>query len=315
MTGPHIRNATLGDLPEVVDLLNTCDVDEHGQEDTTADDIQTQWGLEGFELGRDAWVVDGPAGLVAYAAAGDERRTGEIDGDLFVHPAWWDEGGASLGDRLAGLVERRAAAFAAERGYERGAVDIFCPAVNRKKRELLERHGYEVRRRFFRMDADLSEELRSFSPPDGIRIAPFHAGIEDEVFRATMTEAFEDYFRHSNETLDGWRQRLLGHPDFDETLWFLAWDGDEPAGASVTYDHGDLAWVQGLGVRRRWRRRGLGVALLSHTFAELKRRGQLHVSLGVDAEAEHNALGVYEKVGMKATQTHLLYEKVLAGTS
>ena len=39
--------------------------------------------------------------------------------------------------------------------------------------------------------------------------------------------------------------------------------------AVIAYDYGDLGWVQGLGVRRPWRRRGLGGAMLAHAFAAL----------------------------------------------
>ena len=46
----HIRPATRGDLPEVVDLLNACDVAEVGEPDTTADDVESDWGMEGFCL-------------------------------------------------------------------------------------------------------------------------------------------------------------------------------------------------------------------------------------------------------------------------
>jgi mycothiol synthase len=310
MNGPHIRHATLGDLPEVVDLLVACDVDEYGVPDTTAKDIANEWELPGFALPRDAWVAESADGLVGYAAAGDEKRTGELEGDLFVHPGGWDDG-ASLGDRLIGLVERRAAEIAAERGYDGARLDLFCPAVNRTKRELLERHGYVVRRRVFRMDADLSGDVPEVAPPEGIRITTFRAGTDDEVFRAAMDEAFEDHFRQSDEPKESWRHRLLGHPDFDESLWFVAREGDEVVGVSAAYDFGDTGWVKGLGVRRPWRRRGLAAALLSRTFVELKRRGQLRVGLGVDAEAEHDPLGVYQRAGMRVSQTHVLYEKPL----
>ena len=50
----HIRPATRGDLPEVVDLLNVCDVAEVGGPDTSADDVASDWGMKGFELACDA---------------------------------------------------------------------------------------------------------------------------------------------------------------------------------------------------------------------------------------------------------------------
>src|SRR5674476_1012061 len=66
----HIRPATRGDLPEVVDLLNACDVAEVGEPDTAADDVESDWGMEGFELARDAWVV---------VADDDPRVAGELE--------------------------------------------------------------------------------------------------------------------------------------------------------------------------------------------------------------------------------------------
>ena len=48
-----------------------------------------------------------------------------------------------------------------------------------------------------------------------------------------------------------------------------------------TPEHG---YVSSLGVRRPWRKRGLGLALLQHSFGEMKRRGMTRASLDVDAE-------------------------------
>ena len=137
--------------------------------------------------------------------------------------------------------------------------------------------------------------------------------VDERVMHDTMSEAFEDHLGHSEEPFDAWKARLLGHADFDPDLWFLAWDGDAAAGALIAYDHGDLGWVKGLGVRRPWRRRGLGGAMLTHAFAALAARGRLHVELGVDAEGETQPLRTYERSGMHVTFTYELYAKPLAG--
>ena len=52
-----------------------------------------------------------------------------------------------------------------------------------------------------------------------------------------------------------------------------------------------------LGVRRPWRKRGLGLALLLHSFSAFHRRGQRRVSLGVDAGSLTGALRLYERAG------------------
>jgi mycothiol synthase len=307
----RIRPATRGDAPEVVDLLNACDVAETGEPDSSLDDLQNDWSMEGFDPGRDAWVAESAAGgLVGYAYAGDQFRTGELEADLWVHPGHHEP---DLGGRFLGLVERRAAQLAVERGYPDPSLDVFCVAANRAKRDLLRRHGYALRRTVCRMTVDLSGGVPQLPAPEGLEIRPFRLEADERPLYETMNEAFEDHFRQSREPFDAWRARLLGHADFDPGLWLLAWDGDELAGALIAYDHGDLGWVKGLGVRRPWRRRGLGGALLSLVFAEFSRRGRLRVDLGVDAEGETALLHVYERAGMQASSAYELYFKRLDG--
>ena len=307
----HIRAATRGDLPEVVDLINACDVAEIGGPDTSAGDLESDWGMEGFELARDAWVaVADDESLVGYAYVGDQFRTGELEADLWVHPGHHE---SELPARLLGLAERRGRKLAAERGYEAPMLDIFCIGVNRAKRELLLQHGYALKRTVYRMAADLDDGVAALPVPAEIVIRPFRPNVDERVMHATMNEAFEDHFRQSEEPFDAWKARQMGHADFDADLWFLAWDGDEAAGALIAYDHGDLGWVKGLGVRRSWRRQGLGGALLTHAFAALAARGQRRVELGVDAEGETQPLRTYERAGMHVTFTYELYALLLAG--
>jgi ribosomal protein S18 acetylase RimI-like enzyme len=66
-----------------------------------------------------------------------------------------------------------------------------------------------------------------------------------------------------------------------------------------------------LGVRRPWRKRGLGLALLHHSFNEFYRRGKRKVGLGVDAQNLTGALRLYEKAGMHVDQAYDTYEKEL----
>ncbi len=312
MSAPsRIRPATRGDAPEIVDLLNACDVAETGVPDSTLGDLESDWAMEGFDLGRDAWVAESPGGeLVGYAYAGDQFRTGEMEADLWVHPDHHEPG---LGGRLLGLAERRAAQLAIERGYTDPSLDVFCITANRSKRDLLHRHGYALKRTVYRMTIDLDVGVPQLAAPRGLEIRPFRLGADERTMHATMNEAFEDHFRQSEEPYDAWRARLLGHADFDPGLWWLAWDGDEAAGALIAYDHGDLGWVKGLGVRRLWRRRGLGGALLTQAFAEFFRRGQSRVDLGVDAEGQTMPLRLYERAGMQASSAYELYARRLDG--
>ena len=66
-----------------------------------------------------------------------------------------------------------------------------------------------------------------------------------------------------------------------------------------------------LGVRRPWRRRGLGTALLRHSFRELRARGCERARLMVDGENLTGAVQLYERAGMHVARRAERYWKEL----
>jgi mycothiol synthase len=135
------------------------------------------------------------------------------------------------------------------------------------------------------------------------------------VYEADM-EAFSDHWDFHVEPFAVWCERTVERDDFDPSLWLIAWDGDEVAGFSLNSWHssGDptYGWIHVLGVRRRWRRRGLGSALLRASFREFGRRGGTRVGLAVDAENLAGAVALYERVGMRMDRRYDVYEKCLS---
>src|SRR6266700_2987335 len=108
-----------------------------------------------------------------------------------------------------------------------------------------------------------------------------------------------------------WQYWTIKRENFDPTLWFLAFDGNEMAGISLcTYERGD-GWVETLAVRRPWRRKGLGIALLFHSFGEFYRRGTHKVGLGVDSQNLTGATRLYERAGMHVARQYDTYQKEL----
>jgi ribosomal protein S18 acetylase RimI-like enzyme len=100
---------------------------------------------------------------------------------------------------------------------------------------------------------------------------------------------------------------------FDPSLWHIAMDGDQIAGFSIcSIERSDpeapMGWVHALGVRRAWRKRGLGMALLLHSFGEFYRRGYRKAGLGVDASNLTGALRLYERAGMSVFRQYDRYE-------
>jgi ribosomal protein S18 acetylase RimI-like enzyme len=146
--------------------------------------------------------------------------------------------------------------------------------------------------------------------PEGIEVHTFRRDQARAVYAAHQ-ESFADSWEHTDDPYDEWEHWSFGRDDFDPTLWFLAAEGDEVAGIALCRPHDtrrDAGWISILGVRRPWRRRGLGRALLLHSFAEFARRGCTRVELGVDAESLTGANRLYESAGMRVIRRFDIYE-------
>ena len=105
--------------------------------------------------------------------------------------------------------------------------------------------------------------------------------------------------------------------DFDPSLWFLAYDGDESTVVGLCVCHAsapgdpDRARISDVGVRPAWRRRGIGRALLLHAFGVLAERGIEGAILTVDTENKSGAPALYEGVGMRSVRANHTYVKEL----
>jgi ribosomal protein S18 acetylase RimI-like enzyme len=164
------------------------------------------------------------------------------------------------------------------------------------------RRGYEAWRHSLTMEIALAAPPEPVDLPAGLELRTYRDEDADRV-RDAIKESFADDPFHTEVTASSFREFFLRARGFDPSLWLLAWDGGELAGFSLNYpEHGSdrgLGWVNTLGVRPPWRRRGLGEALLRRSFAVLHDRGLRRVGLGVDAQNVTGALRLYERAGMR----------------
>ena len=129
---------------------------------------------------------------------------------------------------------------------------------------------------------------------------------------AAGEEAFRDHFRPAAMDLDEWLAFRFVRGDLDLGLWFVAWDGDEVAGAMLAFETPIGGYLDELFVRRPWRGRGLGRALLLESCVELRRRGQPIAYLGVDSENPTGAMRLYGSAGFTQSRAAtLVYEKAV----
>jgi mycothiol synthase len=98
-------------------------------------------------------------------------------------------------------------------------------------------------------------------------------------------------------------------------LWLLAWHGEDLAGALLarpTIPQGPThGYVGSLGVRRGYRARGIGEALLRESFVRFSGRGCKGAMLHVDSDSLTGANRLYARVGMRVIPQFATWEKGL----
>jgi ribosomal protein S18 acetylase RimI-like enzyme len=138
------------------------------------------------------------------------------------------------------------------------------------------------------------------APPvwrEGVTVSTWRDGCGPAV-HAVLFEAFAGS-REGVLPFNQWLPRLTSDAEFDPALCFLAHSDGELAGVCLCWTS---AFVKDLAVRPAFRGRGIGTALLRHSFAELARRGAKRVALKVDAHNPTGAVRLYERVGMRIEQ-------------
>jgi ribosomal protein S18 acetylase RimI-like enzyme len=162
------------------------------------------------------------------------------------------------------------------------------------------------------MEIDLEDLADDPGPPLGVAIRTMRDGELEQVYEV-HEQSFDDAWMHTREPFEQWQHWFVKDPSFDASLWFVAEADGQLVGVSICRPRENeegLGWVRILGVLRSHRRRGIGEALLRHTFAEFARRGFERVGLGVDAESPTRAVALYERAGMHVARTSLQLEKL-----
>lgn len=298
----ELRPPTFGDLAEIAELANRASDELYGEREETEATVRLWLTTPDLELDKDFRV-----------AVQDWRITGYADLGAHPEPRFW----LDLRVPMSGDDEVRGAliVWGEERARERKGELIRGFAWERDApcKAALERDGYELIRHSYRMRIDFEGELHAPDWPEGIAVRP---AVEDDaraVFDAHQ-ESFRDSWEPGEESFDEWKHWMF-EEDLDLSLWFVAEENGEIAGVALCKPHDaeeGLGWVRVLGVRRPWRRRGLGRALLLHVFQEFKSRGFHGVGLGVDAESLTGAVRLYENAGMHVNRRSDIYTKDLS---
>lgn len=308
-----LRPAHWADLKPVAQLiLDVCTADGDPTATTSEEDLRRFWNSPNFKLETDAWVVQTKEGkIVGYQEFYNRHAHASIAGDGYVHPEFH---GLGIGTTMLRALERRACdeMKLAEPGL-RVFIRNGMPIGDTSAREMHENEGYRPIRFSWHMEIKLEETPRTPTWPAGIELRPFVLDEHNSAVFEAHEEAFSDHWGHTPWTFEQWQHHISGREDLDPSLWFIAWDGRsaEIAGYSLCRYRMGIGWVGTLGVRRAWRKRGLGKALLLHSFGEFYKRGMQTIGLGVDAQNPTGATRLYQKAGMHVAAEYVIYEKEL----
>lgn len=300
------------DIPAILELMAASAVASDGEVDPwTEEDILNDW--RGISLATDAWLVvadeDTTVGYMALFLQGLEH--GRIQSDGYAHPAHVRRG---IGTTLLRLAEARARELvdSAPDGA-RVTLDGGLTLADKAAPALFEHEGFVPVRYFWQMRIDMEAPPPAPQWPAGIAGQICERGRDERVFFDTLEEAFLDHWGHTPRDYGEWYARNVESESYDPSLWWLATaENGEPAGAIRCRMRPDgTGFVNTLGVRRPWRKHGLGRALLLQSFCEFYRRGVTAVALGVDAQNPTGATHVYERAGMRVRQRYAVYRKEL----
>lgn len=286
----RVRAARPGDAAAVAALLN-----EHARSlGLPPDAVPAQ---------VEAWLAgDGVTALVAeadgaLAGFGDLYPRGDVVRLGATGPA-----AAELLDALEPLAARHGS-------VGRSVVHEADPV-----QELLAARGYRAVRDSYDMAIDLDGALPPPAWPGGVTVRP--ARDDDRpTFHRVQDDAFADHWGHHPRSYEEWSHLYGEVRAFDPELWLLAEADDEPAGVAIC-ERGvegdpDTGWIHVLAVRRRWRGRGLGSALLRWSFGALAATGARRAALSVDAENTTGAVRLYERAGMHVVDRFRIWDRPL----
>jgi mycothiol synthase len=305
-----IRPALLADLPDVLRVRQAQELADSGTSVTTANQLSVEWEALGPRLAGQVWVAEtADGGLIA---CGDVVRVDQVLMlRLWVLP---EHRGIRLESILLAVAEQSAYEMSREEGAHTQRLFAQATGSHPEVRQALLQSDFFAVSTYEQMELVLDRVPENPSAIAGISIRPIVGGQDEQavVYRADE-EAFLDERGYTPRTFDRWRRRLRQGKETGETssVWLIAWDADEIAGAALGEIIQGVGWIHHLGVRRPWRRRGLGLALTLAALDSFYRQGIRTVRLNVDAESLTGAHQLYRRLGFLVCDTYSNFEKIV----
>jgi mycothiol synthase len=317
MKAVQIRAYRPADLDALVALINAADaVDDVGYT-TTARLLAGFLHRPGREPARDVFLAELDGQLVGYVRVEPRRGPHEdiIRCEGAVLPVYRRRG---IGALLMQHAYRRAGELKSDHPAH---FDVHARQGRAGLNELAQSLGMQPARYFFWMLHPDLNTIEESALPTGFRLVDCTTFHDLEARTAAYNEAFAQHWGHAPITVEDTRH-MVQQPTYQPENSLIALDeAGEEAGfctADTTPDvvqslGGDKGRVSTLGVRPKYRHRGLGRALLLSGMHNIRAAGLPRAALGVDGDNVTGATRLYESVGFCQERWVVVYRRDLEG--
>jgi GNAT superfamily N-acetyltransferase len=275
------------DAPAVLEVLTAAERADAGEAAIELEDIQGDWARASFDLATEAIGLWDGERLVASAEVFKGRRA-----DAAVHP---DYRGRGIGSWLADWLEQCARAAGST------LVGQTVPGDSEPERFLRAR-GYREGWVSWVLQLPAGADIEPQPLPHGYDLREYAGPQDGQTAFRLIEDAFNEWPDRDPSSYDDWAPRGPLRPGFEPWQIRFAVDRDgTEVGVCYTILAGDTGYVDQMAVRRDRRGLGLARALLVDAFARARAHGATVSELATDSRT--GALGLYEHVGMRVTQT------------
>jgi mycothiol synthase len=314
------RPLTLEDAQIFVDTLKVISADTGTNRSYQPDFIQAQWQEPNFDITKSSngiFTDDGQ--LAGYVVIWDTKEQPVRPWiEWGVHPDFLDY---DLSTQLLQWADKTSQRIIdrcppdARLSLHSSIVKGYTPME-----KALAQAGYIAIRSEYEMRIDMEIQPTAPNPPDGFTVRTYNDDEDLHALVHAFRDSFSDHFGHVEQPLEKHLEEFrhwFATDEIDPTLIFLAIDekSDEVAGYVLGMKGGNgdssAGYIDLVGVRRAYRRRGLAQTLLQHSFNEFWNRDQKSVTLEVDGSSLTNAVTLYERVGMVIKFQYVRYEKLM----
>lgn len=321
----YLRPYISDDAQAVVDLINAASMRELGFPRAVVDAVGNIRHQRYVPLSsRKVIAVNDEDVVIGYAYLADKENAIVMETGGVVHPSYWGQG---VGRDLLAWAEGQAQVLSnqAPSGV-RTVLQVNLFENERSGIQLFSEADYVKVREWTHMELIMEQSFSASSLPAGLTLREMDLDNDWDIVGPAMDEAFADHwgtiplmeFEAIQEDEDNSDLDEI-EPPVDDSFsnaagyCFIVLDGDLVAGGILCnaklVERNDTGRVGSVFVRRAYRRKRIGQALMKTAFNAFWNKSIKRIILDTDSESFSESIKFYSGLGMKPYRREFLFEK------